>query len=419
MGQKKATPQLLDRYRVLDLTDEKGFLCGRLLADLGADVIKIESPGGDPGRSIGPFYKDILDPDKSLFWFGYNSNKRGITLDIESSKGQELLQRLIKDTDFVIESFAPGYLDSLGLGYQALSEINHRIIMTSITPFGQNGPYSAYKASDLIITSMGGYIYLCGDEDQPPVRFNSNQSYFQGSAQAAVGTLIAHYHREHTGEGQHIDVSMQESMVWALCYATQDWFMLKSQQNTRSDGVWKRFNVAYRVVFPCKDGYVCYRVLTGPGALSKGTKKLVESMNADGLGEDMKDIKWEMINFYDVKQSDIEHWEKAMCEYFAGHTKQELYEEAVRQGNMLQPVNTTKDITESSQLAARDFWVQVEHPELGTSITYPGPWFKSTEATWQSQCRAPLLGEHNEEVYRKYLGLSHEEMNVLKRDHII
>jgi len=419
MGQKKTTPPLLGHYRVLDLTDEKGFLCGRLMADLGADVIKIERPGGDPTRNIGPFYQDIPDPEKSLFWFAYNANKRGITLNIESSKGQELFKILARDADFIIESFSPGYLDSLGLGYQALSEINPRIILTSITPFGQSGPYSAYKASDLIISSMGGYVYLCGDDDRPPVRFNSDQSYLQGSAHAAVGTLIAHHQRELTGEGQHIDVSMQESMVWALCYAPQDWFMLKSQQNTRSDGIWKRFNVAYRVVFPCKDGYVCYRVLTGPGALSQGTRKLVESMNADGIGEEMKDIEWETINFYEVDQADIESWEKAMCEYFLGHTRQELYEEAVRQGNMLQPVNTTKDIFASSQLAARDFWVQVEHPELSASITYPGSWFKSTEAEWRNQRRAPLIGEHNEEVYEKELGLSNEEMTGLKQDNVI
>ncbi|MFC2058129.1 CaiB/BaiF CoA transferase family protein [Chloroflexota bacterium] len=419
MGQKKTTPPLLDRYRVLDLTDEKGFPCGRLLADLGADVIKIERPGGDPARNIGPFYHDIPDPEKSLLWFAYNANKRGITLNIESSKGQELFKILARDADFIIESFAPGYLGSLGLGYQALNEINPRVILTSITPFGQSGPYSAYKASDLIISSMGGYVYLCGDKDRPPVRFNSDQSYLQGSAQAAMGTLIAHYHRELTGEGQHVDVSMQESMVWALCYAPQDWFMLKLRQNTRSDGIWKRFDVAYRVVFPCKDGYICYRVLTGPGALSQGTRKLVESMNADGLGEDMKDIEWETINFYEVDQADIESWEKNMCEYFLGHTRQELYEEAVRQGNMLQPVNTTKDIFESSQLAARDFWAQLKHPELNTSITYPGPWFKSTEAEWQNQRRAPLIGEHNKEVYGKEMGLSNKALTDLKRDNVI
>lgn len=124
-------------YRVLDLTDEKGLLCGKLFADLGADVIKVERPGGDPARNIGPFYKDIPDPQKSLFWFAYNTGKRSITLNIESSDGQQLLKRLVKSADFLVESFTPGYMDKLGLGYQALSQLNPRLIMTSITAFGQ------------------------------------------------------------------------------------------------------------------------------------------------------------------------------------------------------------------------------------------------------------------------------------------
>ena len=124
-------------YRVLDLTDENGLLCGKLFADLGADVIKVERPGGDPARNIGPFYKDVPDPEKSLFWFAYNTGKRSITLNIESSNGQQLLKRLVKSADFLVESFPPGYMDKLGLGYRALSELNPRLIMTSITAFGQ------------------------------------------------------------------------------------------------------------------------------------------------------------------------------------------------------------------------------------------------------------------------------------------
>jgi len=141
MGEQEKIEYMLSPYRVLDLTDEKGFLCGKILGDLGADVIKIERPGGDLARKIGPFYRDVPDPEKSLYWFAYNNNKRGITLNIEAADGCELFKRLVKTADIVIESFAPGYMDDLGLGYSTLSQITDgKTVMTSITPFGQKGP---------------------------------------------------------------------------------------------------------------------------------------------------------------------------------------------------------------------------------------------------------------------------------------
>jgi len=165
--------QLLGSYRVLDLSDEKGMFCGKFLGDFGADVIKIEPPGGSPARNIGPFYHDIPDPEKSLFWFAYNSSKRGITLNIETSDGQEIFKRLVKTADFIVETFTPGYMESLGLGYDTMNRINPRIIVCSITPFGQTGPYKDYKSSDLIALATGGLLYICGDPERPPVRTNA------------------------------------------------------------------------------------------------------------------------------------------------------------------------------------------------------------------------------------------------------
>jgi len=152
---------MLSPYRVLDLTDEKGLLCGKLLGDLGADVIKIERPGGDPARNLGPFYHGEADPEKSLFWFAFNTSKRGITLDIETTDGQEIFKRLVKGSDFVIESFPPGYMDQPGLGYSVLEKVNPRVIMVSITPFGPTGPYKDYKAPDIVAWAMGAQMYTC------------------------------------------------------------------------------------------------------------------------------------------------------------------------------------------------------------------------------------------------------------------
>jgi crotonobetainyl-CoA:carnitine CoA-transferase CaiB-like acyl-CoA transferase len=203
---------MLSPYRVLDLTNEKGFLCGKMLGDLGADVIKIEKPGGDNSRNIGPYYHDEVDPEKSLYWFSYNTNKRGITLDIETTQGKQIFKELVKTADVVVESLPPGNMKELGLGYEELEKINKEIILTSITPYGQTGPYKDFKYSDITLYAMGGYMSSVGDADRPPVRISHHfQTYLHGGGQAAQGVLFALYHREMTGEGQYIDVSIHDS----------------------------------------------------------------------------------------------------------------------------------------------------------------------------------------------------------------
>ena len=212
LQQEQKVESLLSGYRVLDLTDDKGFLCSRILADMGANVIKIEPPGGDPSRNIGPFYHDEPDPEKSLYWFAYNANKRGITLDIKTSDGRQVFTRLVETADFVIESFPPGFMDSLDLAYSSLSQVKPGIIMVSITPFGQTGPYRDYKTSDIVSMAMGGLAYMMGEPDRPPLRVSFPQAFLHASAEAAVGAMIALYHRELDGEGQWVDVSIQASL---------------------------------------------------------------------------------------------------------------------------------------------------------------------------------------------------------------
>ncbi len=190
---------MLEGCRALDLTDEKGFLCGKILAELGVDVIKVEKPGGDPSRKIGPFWHDQNDPEKSLYWLAYNSSKRGITLNLETEDGKWIFRELVKRSDFVIESFAPGQLDALGFGYEELSRIKRNIILTSITPFGQKGPYSHYQASDLVVMGMAGQLFLTGDPDRPPVNISIPQACIHNGADAAVGSLIAYKIKKKTG----------------------------------------------------------------------------------------------------------------------------------------------------------------------------------------------------------------------------
>src|SRR3972149_1678553 len=176
----------LSPYRVLDLAGETGLMCGKILGDGGADVIKIEPPGGDPARNIGPFYKDVPHAERSLYWWALNTSKRGVTLNLETADGQEIFNRLVPTADIIVETFDPGYLDSLELGYEELSAINPKVILVSITPFGQTGPYRDWKTADIVGQALGGYMYLNGDRERAPTKVGPPQAYFQAGAQGAV-----------------------------------------------------------------------------------------------------------------------------------------------------------------------------------------------------------------------------------------
>jgi crotonobetainyl-CoA:carnitine CoA-transferase CaiB-like acyl-CoA transferase len=255
--------RMLEGYRALDLTDEKGFLCGKILAELGVDVIKVEKPGGDPSRKIGPFWLDQADPEKSLYWFAYNSSKRAVTLDLGTDDGKRIFRDLVKTADFVIESFAPGGLDERGFGYPELCRLRKGIILASITPFGQKGPYSHFKASDLIIMGMAGELFLTGDSNRPPVNISMPQACLHAGADAAVGCMLAHHHRRKTGEGQHVDVSMQQSTAWFLAQTIPHWeidnIILGRVGTFRTSSR----GALQRQVWPCKDGFVFFFMIGG------------------------------------------------------------------------------------------------------------------------------------------------------------
>lgn len=409
----------LSGYRALDLTDDKGFLCGRILGDLGVDVIKIEPLRGDPSRNIAPFYKDDPDPEKSLYWFAYNANKRGITLNIESEEGRDILRKLVQKSHFIIESFSLGYMDSIGLGYTQLARVNPAIIMTSITPFGQKGPYKDYKGSDIVYTAMSGFMYLCGDPDRPPVRIGSPQVYLHAGGEAAVQSLIAHYYRETTGRGQWIDISLQEGMSLATANASLYWVIHGANlKRAGSSRIGLSGGVPQRQVWPCKDGYVNFP--TYGGALGARTNRsLAEWMDEEGMSDDFfRGIDWEKFDMGRVTGEVWTHMEELIGKFFQSHTKGELYRKARDLNIMIYPVSTPKDIAENEQLQSRQYWVQVEHPELNTSITYPGAAIKASETPLTIRRRAPLIGEHNAEVYGE-LGFSKKDIASLKRRGVI
>ena len=411
---------LLNSCRVLDLTGEKGHLCGKILADLGADVIKIEKPGGDEARNLGPFYHEVPDPEKSLYWFAHNLNKRGITLNIEAKEGRQIFTKLVRTADFVLESFAPGHLDDLGLSYLKLSQTNPRIIMTSITPFGQTGPYKDYKASDIEVMAMGGLMYITGNPEQPPLRISLPQAFLLASAHGAAASMVAHFYRETSGEGQHVDVSAQECVLWEIANAIPLWELNQNILRRAGSYIAGRWTgTKQRLLWKCKNGYVLFYILGGAFGV-KTNRAIVKWMEEENIApEYLQNFNWNAFDMATQTQEMQDRIEAQISRLFSMFTKEELYNEAQKRGIMLCPVNTSKDIIENAQLKAREFWMDINHPELSTNITYPGAFAKLSETPLTVRRRAPLIGEHNLEIYEDELGLSHSEMTDLRNDGII
>jgi benzylsuccinate CoA-transferase BbsE subunit len=414
MADEEKMDAMLSPYRVLDLTDEKGQLAGKLLGDLGADVIKIEKPGGDPSRNLGPFYHDEVDPEKSLNWFAFNTSKRGITLDIEKPEGKELFKRLVKSADFVIESFPPGYMDSIGLGYSDLEKVNPGIIMAAITPFGQTGPYRDLKAPDLVLWAMGGRMLSIGDADRPPLRMSHHsQTHIQAALDAALSAMMALYYRQATGEGQFIDISIQTALVQS---GETGWDLRK---RFPSRGGMRNPGVQITRTWPCKDGLVTWVYM--PGQFRAATNvAFINWMDSEGMATDfLKEFDWEEFDYAEVTQELMDKLEEPTGKFFMSHTKLELLEGAVQHRILFYPQFDTTDVLESAQLNAREYWVNLDHPELGTTLTYPGPFAKFSETPVKITRRAPLIGEHNREIYEEELGIPSEEITKLKQAGII
>jgi benzylsuccinate CoA-transferase BbsE subunit len=415
---------LLAGFRVLDLTDEKGDFCGKILGDFGADVIKIEPPGGSSARNIGPFYQDSPHPEKSLFWFAFNTSKRGITLDIEQPDGREIFKRLVKTAHFVLESHRPGYLQSLGLGYADLESIKPDVILTSITPFGQTGPYADYQATDIVGLAMGGLMSILGEQNRPARISSGPQAYLQAGLQAAMASMMAHYHRQVTGEGQHVDVSMQEAVVLTAPIVAETYeFMKVNLSGTGPHYFTARpqpMGTLYiQYLLPCKDGNVLLQYSGGHPGYIKSTRSILAWANAEGFCKDIMDIDLVNWNIMTVPQETMDRMKRSLTEFLMTKTKAELFRGALERGIMMAPCNTTADISRDAHLQSRGFWEKMEHPELGCELTYAGAPLKMSSDSWGIRCRAPLIGEHNSEIYGKELGLTKEELAVLKSHNVI
>lgn len=415
---KKTKDSLLSGYRALDLTDEKGFICGKILAAMGVDVIKIERPGGDQARKIPPYYNNEPDPERSLFWLAFNGNKRSITLNLETSQGKNLFRKLLSTADFVLESFLPGYMEKLGMGYQALAKENPRIIMTSITHFGQKGPYSQFKSCELVAAAMSGVLENTGDPDRPPVKESPNTVYFQANAAAALGTIISHYYRENTGEGQQVDVSIHECassrMINSLFLWEFDKRLIKRMGAVNIMG-----KLQSRWIWQCKDGHV-YWYLMGGAIGAPSNRAISQWMDEDGIENPLRQIEnWDEFDRASLTEEMNNIFEKAIGNFFLRHTRKEIAEEGFGRGINAAVLNNPADVLENQHLASRGFWSEIEHSELGAKLKYPGHFFLCSETENFIRRRAPYAGEDNDDVYKKELGFSGIEIAALKKSNVI
>ena len=403
---------MLRGFRVLDLTDQTGQLCARMLGDLGADVIKVEPPGGDPSRRLGPFYHDVPHSEKSLYWFAYNTNKRSITLNLETADGRNLFKRLAATANLIVESFKPGYLAAQGVGYEDLRRANPGLVVTSITPYGQTGPDAMQSSADLLIMAQGGLLLLCGETDGPPGRMRIPQSYCEAGAQSAMVSASALFHSERTGVGQHIDVSMQEAIADSLITVQQHWDLVQLNEK-RGTTVLRGGAVYGNYSWPAKDGHIAWCWWVAPGWGFK-MYPLLEWMNDEKMAGDLWENDWDARSTSELSQEEVDHWEGIFTAFFKTHTKKEIFEKALERRIMLYPTYTTADLLEFPQLLDRGYFQDVEHPELGETIRYPGAFVKTSGDEWSLRRRPPLIGEHNREVYCTDLKLSQEDLIILK-----
>jgi CoA:oxalate CoA-transferase len=384
--------QALDGIKVLDLTRFiAGPYCTRILAGFGAEVIKIEKPGaGDPARSIGPFLDDEPGLERSGLFLYLNSNKKSATLNLRSATGVKSFKELVKVADIVLEDFRPGKMDKLGLSYDSLQKINPRLVMTSISSFGQTGPYRDYKMNHLIAWGMSGARYNDGAPGVRPVQIGGWLTHYITGLFASVGTTTAVYARNENGKGCHVDVSMWESNILITCYPT----VIYSYQGMVHNGISKeRFGI-----FQCKDGYIGLNLY---GRLN--WELLCSFLGMPELTDDPR---------FNTPQGIVEHYEEAhaiVAEKIKDREKMELFQSGVEWRIPFGLVPTTQEILESPQHIARGFFEEVDHPVLG-KVVMPGAPFKMQETPWRVRSPAPRLGEHNEEVYCHQLGYSRDEL---------
>lgn len=406
---------------VLDLTDEKGMYAGKLLADMGAEVIKVEPPGGDAARGIGPFVNDRPDSARSLFFWYHNTSKKGITLDIRLGAGRELLERMAHRADIILESFTPGTMEAFGVGYDRLSRSNPLLIMTSITGFGGTGPYRHYKTSDLVAMAMGGIMASCGYDDvpgSPPIRPDGMAGYLTGCHYAAVSTLAALCYRDLTGRGQHVDVSIHEALSCAT-EAAMPWYLYRKQVVRRQTGRHHSVTPTPPAIYRASDDGLIHVFGTPPQTVNRwvGLLKWFDEfeIGPELHGQEYRELVGTRGRSPDLVFNLFHH----IGELIGSQTAEQVYERAQQIGLPWGLVRSPEETLDDPHLWDRGFFVEVEHPEEGKHYVYPGAPYVFDKTPWRISRRAPLPGQDNEVIYRERLGISLEELDRLRRQDVV
>ncbi len=402
----------LSDLRVIELGDLiSAPYCCKLMADMGADVIKIEPPGiGDTSRRYGPFPGDVPHPEKSLLYAYLNTSKRGITIDVTTKLGKRVFLDLVKMADVLVENNLPKRMQELGLDYESLKTINPRLIVTSITPFGQTGPYRDYRGTDLISMHVGGIGYATpGEVDEwekrPPMKAPGHSGDFLAALLAASVTLLAVMSRKSSGAGQHVDVSQQESLATIMRGDTMS-HVHRGETPSRIAAMARR--VATRRPLACKDGYFSLQVFQ------------------DHFWEAMKKVMgnpdWADLELFTENRSRRDNLDalNSLLEVWASqYTKDELYQMLQVESHIPYfAVNTIPDLFQNDHLKAREFFVEMEHPAIG-KFKAPGPPHRFSKSPWRLNSPAPQLGEHNQEIICGLLGYTNGDLVKMRGQGVI
>jgi crotonobetainyl-CoA:carnitine CoA-transferase CaiB-like acyl-CoA transferase len=408
-GEEENTSPLAG-VRVIDLTHHiAGPNATKLLADYGADVIKIERPdGGDPARRMAPFLRDEPHIEKSGLFLHLNTNKRSVTLDLKTNGGRALLLDLVRDADILVESFAPRVMPSLGLSYETVREVNTRIVMTSLSNFGQSGPYRDYKMTELTLYALGGTMHSTGTPDREPVKLALTVEQFFAGMITATATMGAYLGAQAHGAGQHVDLSLFEMIAGNQDRAVQAHtvFQYAGTIAQRAGGGGGR-NVLPSGVYPVADGYVQFF------ALQPIWDRFCRMIDREDLIEEEYFTRPDHFSGNATVKAEVD---AILYEWLLPRTKREVMEKAQSAGYFCGAINSMEDVFNDPHLAAREFFAEVDHPVAGT-LRYPGPPFKMTESPWRAG-RAPLLGEHTLEVLGE-LGYSAGDVTRLREQGVL
>ncbi len=399
----------LEGLVVLDLTRVyAGPYCAMVLADMGAEVIKIERPEvGDDVRHIPPWFQDTPGLENSGYFLFINRNKKGITLNIQHPKGQAILREMVKQADVLLENYAPRVMRGLGLGYDALSQLNPRLIYCSICGYGHTGPYSNRPAYDIVAQSTGGIAAMTGDPSGPPTRVGTSLGDVNAGIHAAFGIMCAAFAREKTGEGQWVDISQQDCIFGILEAAV----VTRSLTGINPGRLGSRHpNVSPYDILPCKDGYVCYAGYKQEHWTRTcayfGNPDLPNDSRIDTISKRVDGERYDTLI-----RPVLESW-------FANYTREEL----ARIGEQLQvplaPVLDVADCMHDPQLNSRQMIVEVQHPIMGR-VKLSGNPVKLSKTPGAVECAAPLLGQHNEEVYGRFLNYTPADLKQLQTEGVI